>query len=135
MIKNSLSSIFFVIYLHLEREVLMKNIFVVGVLVFFIAGCATISYLPSKANQSYTPTDSVEILYKEPQKEYITLGKVIAETTGGYGNKEEMLFKKLKEKAMNIGADAVLMDNPSKPYSVWSLGYRLEGLAIKWPQK
>ncbi len=109
------------------------------VFVFGLLGCATVSFLPATNFQSLSPSQSVEILYEKPQKSYIVLGKIIAES-GDVSN--ETLYKRLKQKAMETGADAVIIENTT-PYAQTSGSlffissspvYRLEGLAIKWKE-
>ena len=117
----------------------MKMRFILSFLIFFLSGCATISYLPS-TSQKLPPTQSVEILWEKPQRPYIELGQISVESAD---YSEETLFKKLKQKAMEIGADAVIIRS-TKPYTKtrgnWlfvssSTIRRIEALAIKWKSK
>lgn len=107
-------------------------------LVFFfglLSGCASVSYLPINQYQAFPSTQSIQILYEKPDKPYLTLGKIIAEDPA-LGRSDEYLYKKLKQKAMNIGADAIIIENTKPPGADWLGGviHRLEGLAIKWQQ-
>jgi len=114
----------------------MKMRFILSFLIFFLSGCATISYLPS-TSQKFSPTQSVEILWEKPQRSYIELGQISVESAD---YSEETLFKKLKQKAMEIGADAVIIRS-TKPYTKTMGSWvfvgsttvrRIEALAIKW---
>lgn len=104
-------------------------------LVFFfgLLGCATVSFLPATNFQSLPPSQSVEILFEKPQKSYIILGKITAESGDISDNS---LYKKLKQKAIKVGADAMIMESTRPAGTDWCGGvvHRLEGLAIKWQQ-
>lgn len=108
---------------------------------FVLIGCATISYLPS-ASRTFAPTTFVEILWEKPQnRSYIILGQIGAESSDF---SEETLLKKIKQRAMKIGADAIIMTSTKvyqEPAGSWfegsgflfsSSAHRIEGLAIKW---
>ena len=117
----------------------MKKIDFLLLLIIFLTGCATISYLPSSSRTS-TPTTSVEVLWEKPQKLYIELGQVTVESSS---HTDEQLFEKLKQKAMQIGADAIIVKS-TIPYATAPRGSwlfvsgktvrRLEALAIKYKQ-
>ena len=103
------------------------------VFIFGLLGCASVSYLPSNQYQSFPPVQSVQVLYEKPDKAYIILGKVIAES-GDFSDKT--LFERLKRKAMKIGAEAIILEN-TQPAGVdkWgSVTHRVEGLAIRWKE-
>lgn len=114
---------------------LIQNSLKAFCLIFFfgLSGCATVSFLPATNFQSLSPSQSVEILFEKPQKSYIILGKITAES-GDIS--EDGLYKRLKQKAINIGADAMIIENTLPAGADWLGGvvHRLEGLAIKWQQ-
>jgi len=102
-------------------------------LFFGLLGCASVSFLPATNFQGFFPSQSVEILFEKPQKSYIILGKITAES-GDIS--ENSLYKKLKQKAINVGADAVIIENtgPAGTDYLGGVVHRIEGLAIKWQQ-
>lgn len=112
---------------------LIQNSLKAFCLIFFfgLSGCATVSFLPATNFQSLSPSQSVEILFEKPQKSYIILGKITAES-GDIS--EDGLYKKLKQKAINVGADAIIVESTRPAGTDWcgSVIHRLEGLAIKW---
>lgn len=122
--------------------------------IIFLTGCATASHLPS-ITVTYTPTTSVspttssipttslEILWNEPEKPYVELGKISVKSRG-YSEETSTLFNRLKQKAMEIGADAVIIGSTQSyktaPWGSWlfisgSTVYVIEGLAIKYKEK
>jgi len=101
-------------------------------LCLFIIGCASVNYLPSGQNQYLPSTQSVQVLYEKPQKSYTELGLIICE---GDMVSNEALFKKLKQKAMRIGADAIIIRDTEISSDLYGGSFRkIEGLAIKWKE-
>ena len=74
-------------------------------LVFLLSACTTISFLPTKDDITYTPTDHIDIYFKEPEEPYIIIGQLIAVSEVSV----EEAFEYLKNRAMEIGAHAVIM--------------------------
>lgn len=130
----------------------MKYLFFTIVGLFFV-GCASVSYLPTDDSITYPPTKSVKIFWETPNIPYTKIGIVSAQASSDSGYKEEELFKLLKEKAMSIGADGIIMDAISQqqktssglmvtpnfsggtnltPVMSSGTAYRLVGIAIKF---
>jgi hypothetical protein len=110
----------------------------VSVFLIICFGCATVSFLPNDESTTYEPTQSVKVYWEKPEEPYVVIGKVAAESVD-FG--EEVLFKKLKEKAMAAGAHAVIMGGASQESSVVGAPVygcatvepgRLEALAIRF---
>ncbi|HEC15602.1 MAG TPA: hypothetical protein ENI99_03375 [Sedimenticola sp.] len=85
------------------------------IFITLITGCASVSYLPVDKSITYPPTDNLEVFWKEPNKNYKIIGKISVES-GDLG--EEELFEELKNKAMAVGAHAIIMGGTSKQSSV-----------------
>lgn len=109
---------------------------------FLLEGCATVSYLPSNSSRILLPTQTIEIFFEKPQKPYIVLGKVISQSLWSSNMPSRNLLDKLKQKAMQVGADAIIIENvtPHKTISgalffisTWTT-QKIEGLAIKWKE-
>ena len=95
----------------------MKITLRVLLLVFLLLlyGCATVTFLPTDETVKYAKTNSVKVYWENPQIPYTTIGRVTIQS-GDYG--EETLFKKLKQKAMDVGAHAIIMAGTSQKSSV-----------------
>lgn len=96
-----------------RKEKIFGLLILVGIL-FFLSACVSVSYLPSKATDNYPSTSSVEVFFEKPNKTYIELGLIIVETQpllSGISRftTEETLIEKAKEKAMSIGAQAIII--------------------------
>jgi len=117
----------------------MKKILVIGSLLVMIGCTANINYLPTDSKVTYPPTTSTQIFWKEPTEKYHIIGAVTAEGDSA----EEVLFEKLKEKAMALGAEGIIIENretkssqayygvmpigpPKKFYSIHALLIRFE---------
>ena len=117
----------------------MKKILVIGSLLVMIGCTANINYLPTDSKVTYPPTTSTQIFWKEPTEKYHIIGAVTAEGDSA----EEVLFEKLKEKAMALGAEGIIIENretkiSSQPYyGAIPLGppikfYRIHALLIRF---
>ena len=92
---------------------IIKVLFLVSLLA--LCGCASTTFLPADASVKYAPTDSLKVYWEKPQKPYTIIGRVTIES-GDYS--EETLFIKLKQKAMAVGAQAIIMEGTSQQSSV-----------------
>ncbi len=90
-------------------------VIIMVVCVGFSLACATVTFLPTDDSTTYTPTETLKVYWKEPQQPYIVIGKILAKQGGR--NVEEQLFKTLKQKAMRIGAHAIIMRGTSQKSS------------------
>jgi len=86
-----------------------KTMFLLMILSLLFSGCASVSYLPSNSSVAYSPTDHVEIYWQRPVKPYVELGLISAQSDS---LSEEGLYIKLREKAMSIGANGIIMNPP-----------------------
>ena len=95
----------------------MKRIIKPLFLVFLFAcySCVSTSYLPTDDSVTYAPTESIKVYWEEPQESYIIIGRVSAKSEDV---KEEAIFKKIKKKAMAVGANAIIMGGTSQESSV-----------------
>ncbi len=125
----------------------MKTRFYIGAILLTIMslsclGCATVTFLPAADSTAYTPTKSLKVYWKEPQRSYTVIGMVSAESTDF---DEKTLFGMLKQKAMAIGAHAIVMGGRSRRSSggvamplgtsfvfIPSTSTRIEALAIRF---
>lgn len=102
-------------------------------LVFLLIACTTVSFLPTK-DTAYTPTNYLYIYYEEPEEPYIIIGQLIAMSEWDV----EDAFWYLKNKAMEIGAHAIIMksaeglQNVTSVYVIPYTVHRLEALAIRF---
>lgn len=111
-------------------------------LIVMLTGCATVNYLSTDETATYEPTNSLKIYWNEPQEQHTIIGKISVEG-GDYS--EEELFVKLKEKAKEVGANAIIMAGSSQQNSVVGIpvygggtiiasvsSTRLEAIAIRF---
>jgi hypothetical protein len=70
--------------------------------------------LPTDESATYAPTESIKAYWEELQESYTIIGRLSA----GEDSDEETLFKKLKQKAMAMGAHAIIMGGTSQQSSV-----------------
>jgi len=87
----------------------MEKLFLSLLLILLLAGCMSISFLPT-ADTIYEPTTSLEIYWEKPEKPYSIIGK-ISVRSDMYSEKQ--LFEQIKIKAMEIGANALIMSDTS----------------------
>jgi len=76
----------------------------------FFSGCSPSVNFMKYSEDNYQPTNSVEVLRNKPiEKEFVELGELSLQIKKGiFSNKEEAVLK-LKEKAKEIGADAIII--------------------------
>lgn len=79
-------------------------------ILLFISGCSPSVNFMKYNEDNYPPTNSVEVLRNKPvEKEFVELGELSIQVKKGIlGNQEEVVLK-LKEKAKEIGADAIII--------------------------
>ena len=90
----------------------IKALFPVSILM--LAGCVTVNFLPTDESVVYDPTNSVKVFWQDPREEFIVIGRVTVESAD---YSEEELFKNLKQKAMEVGAHAIIMSGSSQQSS------------------
>ncbi len=83
------------------------QIFLIGLL---ILGCSTVKYVQLDT-ATYPRTDSIKVYLEKPNVPYKELGII---TTESSDYDDEKLFDMLKEKAMSVGAQGIIMRPPSR---------------------
>jgi hypothetical protein len=115
-------------------------------LMLIIAGCTSTSAVMLEGGVNYPPTKNVQILTQPPTRPFKQIA--ILETSGDVGTPMTDLLKNMRQKAANIGADAVIpTKNVSRQtktgviYNPWLGGYQtigggtfpaIQGIAIKY---
>lgn len=91
-----------------------------------VAGCATVTtqVVPLNPAQTFPPSQNVEILLEKPHRPYTSIG--LLESRGAIGASEADLWKDIRVKAQELGADAVvkleserLYEPPMTVYDPW----------------
>ena len=97
---------------------------------------ATVNYVPI-AEKTYPPTEKVDLYEERPTQKFVEIGLIIVSSEGT----ESVIKKKAKKKAMEIGADAIIIVEKSEDVDRWrvDIQHRLPGaktyikfLAIKF---
>lgn len=97
-----------------QMQITIKTFLLIFLFTFF--GCLTnTSFLPTNESAKYAPTESIKAYWEKPEGSYIIIGRVTAE---GEELDEETLFKGLKQKAIAVGAHAIIMGDTSRQSSV-----------------
>ena len=89
----------------------MKTI--IPVIIFstiLLSGCSPSVNFMKYSDDNYPPTNSVEVLRNKPvEKEFTELGELSIQVKKGIFSNQEEVVLKLKEKAKEIGADAIII--------------------------
>ncbi len=113
----------------------MKIIGSIAVFVFWgLSGCAAfVNYIPAGQHGNIVSSEKIEILTESPAKAYEVLG--LLEATG---NSRDKIILALKEKAAELGADAlmeIVMENKKIPAAEKSKGaYASSGIMWEVPK-
>jgi hypothetical protein len=77
-------------------------------IVLGIAGCATVSthVVRLKASEVYPPTSAVDVLLEKPDRPYTEIA--LLESRGDVGVSEADLLNDARQKARDVGADAII---------------------------
>ena len=92
-------------------------------LVSLYACSAAVSYV-SLSSTTFPPTTKVDVYKNEkPAKEFVEVGMIVVSTEGS----EKIIMKKAIEKAMEVGADGIVMIGKEEDSSSWRVdtSYRL----------
>jgi len=93
----------------LERKMKMKFM-LIYFLVLTILGCSPSVDFMKYSEDIHPPSDSVEVLRNKPiEKEFVELGELSIQIKKGIFSNQEGAVLKLKEKAKEIGADAIII--------------------------
>lgn len=84
------------------------------ILLFFVTltiyGCSPSVNFMKYSEDDYPATNSVEVLRNKPvEKEYVELGELSLRVKKGLFSNQDEVVLKLKEKAKEIGADAIII--------------------------
>lgn len=73
-----------------------------------LAGCASVTTRVLQSNPAvrYPPTTNVEVLFEPPQRPYVQIATL--ESEGVYGVGELELLEDMRERAAQLGADAIV---------------------------
>ena len=100
----------------------------------FLIGCATSSSFVM-LGKSRTPVkvSDVKIYHQQPEFKYIKIAKIRASTSTGFTeqSRQESIINEVVEKAANLGANAVIFQEPyftPKPFS--NAHVTIKGMAI-----
>jgi hypothetical protein len=95
-----------------------------------ISGCVSTSFHPARTFEAREfPTiapEAVRVLRSEPKGSFLTLGEIVADISGFW--RGEAIIRKVRMKAAEIGADAVIVDGVG-----WS-DNGLGGDVVTYPQ-
>jgi len=88
------------------------------VLIFLLAlyNRTYISYLPTKDTITYEPTDNVDVYFTELEEPYIIIGQITAVSEWN----EEEAFRRLKIRAMEIGAHSIIIKSTDESSHITS---------------
>ena len=87
----------------------------IAVIALSLAGCAaTTSVVLLDPSKRYAPSESVQILLKAPQRDYVEIAKL--ESTGLIGEPEPKVLEDARMRAQEIGADAIIVIESSSVY-------------------
>jgi hypothetical protein len=87
----------------------VKTIKILFVLIF-IFGCSPSVNFMKYSEDNYPPTNSIEVLRNKPvEKEFLEIGELSLQINKGIFSNQEEAVLKLKEKAKEIGADAIII--------------------------
>ena len=108
----------------------MKQFFlpVVAIVAFLAGGCSSVTPLDG-ARYSEVPASKVEVLYKEPKREYDVIALVSHEAATRFATVPDVI-QKCRELAAQAGADALIITTAFDQGS--NSAARAAGRAIKW---
>jgi len=89
---------------------------ILAIVSLFILSCTSAGVILLDPSKSYPPTTNVELLLIEPTRPYEIIA--IIEAEGVYGISTTQMMEKAREKAREIGANALFVtDNKEKYYT------------------
>jgi hypothetical protein len=118
----------------MNNKYVSKLLSVTVIALLLLLGCASTKYLPSNS-ETYPPTSGVAVYYSDkPDRPYIEMGTINVKAYSETG-----MLEKFKQKAMEIGADAVFIKSVDNQLlfgtHIWFLlvtPIQAEGVAIKF---
>ena len=95
-----------------------QNIIIILALSFLLSSCYSVDFV-RYSDESYPESNNVEVFRSKPvDKEYIELGELSLRVKKGLFSNQEDVVIKLKEKAREIGANAIIILGEEKEGSV-----------------
>jgi hypothetical protein len=95
--------------LEMNKRIVVQ-IVVIALVILFISGCSSVKFIPLDS-ATYPPTDSVKVYWEKPNVPYKEFGVITAESSEGG---EEKLLNMVKEKAMAVGAQGIIVRPPNQ---------------------
>lgn len=107
-----------------------KKINLALIFTFITVGCTSSQFVQTNITPASQPQVRVYVANETPQRDYEIIGHI--ETSGWVFSSHESLMGGLREKAKEVGADAVIKTE-FKYFShvITSVPY-VEGIAVKW---
>ena len=85
------------------------NLIIILVISLFLSACYSVDFI-KYSEETYSATTSVDVFRNKPvDREYIELGELSLRVKKGIFSNQESVVLKLKEKAKEIGADAIII--------------------------
>jgi len=110
--------------------------------IFLATGCAKLTYLPTEERIHYAPSNDIAVFWEEPKRPYKIIGRI---SVYSHSLSEEGLFRKLKQRAAEEGAHAIILGGSTQTSSIRGtpaahggtvitpvISQRLEALVIRW---
>ena len=111
----------------------MPTIFFYILVCLTVMSCAT-THVVKIDSASYTPTESVDVLDKEPSKAFKKIA--LLESEGSVNVQETDCIQNMIKKAKAMGADAIILKSQETAYGgggIWGERYsKVRGIAIKY---
>jgi uncharacterized protein YceK len=98
------------------------------VICLLLSGCSslTVDYFTSNDSLVYPATDTVQVFWENPDKEYKIIGLITAESME---HSKEKLLEEVERKAMEIGAHGIVIQSSELSPN------RVEAFAIRFKNK
>ena len=84
----------------------MKPAILVALLSVPLAACVNTAFLPTDPTNQYSPTESLQVFWKEPAEPHVVIGEVSAEAGSRF---RERAFDALRRRAKEAGAEAIIV--------------------------
>jgi hypothetical protein len=117
----------------MKKKYLNKLLFVTVITLLFLLGCASTKH-PASSSQLVPSTSSVVIYWDKPDRPYMEIGTIKVKA-----HSDTAMLEKLKQKAMEMGANGVIIKSVENQLRydahLWFLlvaPIQAEGVAIKF---
>ena len=128
-----------------NHPTLLPIIGLLSLVIFLATGCVKIAYLPTDERARYASSNDIEVFWEEPKRPYKIIGRISA-SSGDFS--EEEIFRRLKQRAADEGAHAIIMGGSTQSSSVIGTPlatggtliipvtkHKIEALVIRWTDK